>query len=588
MILSNINSPADVKALPADQLTELAVEMRRAILQRVSVHGGHVGPNLGFVEATIALHRVFNAPEDKFVFDVSHQSYPHKLLTGRAYGFTDVARIDDISGYSSPAESPLYDTFELGHTSTSIALAAGLQKGRDIMGRRENIIAIIGDGSLSGGEAFEGLDTVAEAGTNLIIVVNDNEMSIAENHGGLYRNLALLRQTHGEAQCNFFRAMGLDYIYVEEGNDVGALVEAFSRVKDIDHPVVVHVHTLKGCGYKPAVDNKERWHWSMPFDIESAQLLKPSSAEDYGDLVGAYLLGRMKADRTVVAVTSGTPAVAGFTPDRRRAAGAQHVDVGIAEEQAAALISGIAKAGARPVWNVYSTFIQRAYDQLAQDLCINNQPAVINVFCGSVLGLNDITHIGFFDIAMLANIPNLTYLAPASWEEFVSMEEWAIGQTRCPVAIRVPGGGVVHSQETFPTDYAVARRARVVRQGSRVALIGSGASMGWIDDAAGILRGRGIEPTIISQTFLSELDTELLDSLVEGHEVVLVAEDGCVDGGFGQKIAAYYGATSMRVVVNGVRKALYDRYSYSELLAQSHLTGEKIAEDVMRVMGEKA
>lgn len=587
MLLEHINSPADVKALASDQLSTLADEMRKAILARVSIHGGHVGPNLGFVEATIALHRVFNAPTDKFVFDVSHQSYPHKLLTGRAFGFLDASRLDEVSGYSSPAESPEYDTFELGHTSTSIALATGLQKGRDIMGRHENVIAVIGDGSLSGGEAFEGLDTAAETGSNIIIVVNDNEMSIAENHGGLYDNLALLRKTGGKAECNFFRSMGLDYIYVENGNDIDSLIDAFNKVKDIDHPVVVHIHTLKGNGYAPAVENKERWHWSMPFNIETGEVRNPSDAEDYGNLIGAFLLDEIKKDSSLVTVTSGTPTVAGFTPERRKTAGRQHVDVGIAEEEAVAMISGLAKAGARPVWNVYSTFIQRTYDQLAQDLCINNQPAVINVFFGSVLGLNDITHIGFYDIPMLANIPNLTYLAPSSWEELHAMERWALAQTARPVAIRVPGGQVVHSSEAFPTDYATASRARVIRRGSRVALVGSGASVAWIEAAADILKKSGVEPTIISQTFLSELDTDLLESLKADHSVVVVAEDGSVEGGYGQKIAAFYGTSSMRVVCNGVRKGLYDRYSYSALLAESHLTPDTIATDALAALNMK-
>lgn len=584
MLLENINSPADVKALDAALLPALADEVRQAVLNRVSVHGGHVGPNLGIVEATIAMHRVFNAPDDKFVFDVSHQSYPHKTLTGRAFGFLDMTRLDEVSGYSSPAESPLYDTFELGHTSTSIALASGLQKGRDVMGRHENIVVVIGDGSLSGGEAFEGLNVAAETGTNIIIVVNDNEMSIAENHGGLYRNLALLRQTKGSAELNFFKAMGYDYLYVEEGNDVYKLIEAFQKVKDVDHPVVVHIHTLKGKGFTPAVENKEQWHWSMPFDLQTAQLRKPSTSESYTDLVGQFLLAEMKNDPSLVAVTAGCPSVVGFTPKLRAEAGPQHVDVGIAEGEAVALISGMAKAGAHPVLNVNSTFLQRAYDQIAQDLCINNQPAVINVVMGSVLGMNDITHVGFYDIPMLANIPNLTYLAPASWEEFVSMERWAIAQTGCPVAIRVPGGAVVHSSDSFPTDYSTAPTARLITRGSRVAFIGSGASVAWIEGAAEILREKGIQPTIISQTFLTSLDEPLLTSLLPDHQVVVIAEDGAVDGGFGQKIAAFYGNSPIRVLCNGVKKGLYDRYSYSALLAQSHLTPDTLAADALRAL----
>lgn len=578
MYLEKIKSPADIKALGMDELPKLADEVREACLNRVAVHGGHVGPNLGFVEATIALHRVFDCPKDKFVFDVSHQSYPHKTLTGRSFGFTDMSRLDEVSGYSSPTESPEYDMFEVGHTSTSIALATGLQKSRDICGRDENIVAIIGDGSLSGGEAFEGLDTAAEIGTNIIVVVNDNEMSIAENHGGLYSNLALLRRTGGTAECNFFRAMGLDYMYVEEGNDIPTLVSAFEKVKGIDHPIVVHIHTEKGHGYAPAVEHKERFHWSMPFDITTGELREQPKSDDYGEMIGKFLLQKMKEMPTLVAVTAGTPSVAGFTPERRREAGKQFVDVGIAEEEAVALISGMAKGGARPVLNIYSTFLQRAYDQLAQDLCINGNPAVINVFCGTVLGMNDITHIGFYDIPMLTSIPNLVYLAPANYNEWVAMEEWALSQTKYSVAIRVPGGSVISSSEKFRTDYSDLGKARIVRKGRWIALIASGASVAWAERAADILASEGSLVTVISQTFVSHLDYELLESLKEDHKVVVVAEDGAIEGGFGEKIARYYGTSTMKVECLGVAKGLYDRYSYSQLLRDSGLTPEQIAQ----------
>ena len=452
MLLENIYSPKDVKVLTMKQLHELAQEIRDGILNRDSNIGGHVGPNLGIVEVTIAMHYVFNCPEDKFVFDVSHQSYPHKMLTGRAFGYYDNNRFQEISGYSSPTESPEYDQFELGHTSTSISLASGLQKARDIKGTKENIVVVIGDGSLSGGEALEGLDEVGELGTGIIIVVNDNEMSIAENHGGLYKNLALLRETNGQAECNLFRAMGLDYQYIADGNDVETLIKAFLQVKGIDHPIVLHIHTEKGKGYAPAEQNKEPWHWSMPFDIETGKPKAEGGGEDYGNMTAEYLLEEMKKDKHLVAVTSGTPTVAGFFKARREEAGAQHVDVGIAEEQAVAMISGMAKGGIRPVYNVYSTFIQRTYDQIAQDLCINNNPAVINIFCASLYGMNDITHIGFYDIPMLSNIPNLVYLAPTCWEEYKAMLAWGIKQTSHPVAIRVPGGAVTHSDEQFDED----------------------------------------------------------------------------------------------------------------------------------------
>ena len=477
MYIEKITSPADLKGLDIKQLETVAEETRQAVLNRVSKHGGHVGPNLGFVEATVALHYVFDAPKDKFVFDVSHQCYPHKVLTGRASGFLgDVDDMDAISGYSSPAESPVYDNFEVGHTSTSISLATGLQKARDIKGTDENIIAIIGDGSLSGGEAFEGLDEASELGTGIIIVVNDNEMSIAENHGGIYKNLRALRESNGNCADNWFKAWGFEYKYLEEGNDIEKLIAIFQSVKGTDKPTVVHIHTEKGHGYAPAVANKEAWHWGMPFNLEdgsrpvrnadgSIPAVEPQ--ENYTDLFSDWMLQHMKQDRTLIAVTAGTPTAAGFTPEKRRQSGDQHIDMGIAEEQAVAMISGMAKGGLRPVWTVYSTFIQRTYDQIAQDLCINSNPAVINVVCGGVNSMNDITHICLFDIPMLTSIPNLIYLAPTSCEEYFAMLRWAILQERKPVAIRMPSNGVIHTAESVDAEYGFEPEYKVTHKGEK-------------------------------------------------------------------------------------------------------------------------
>lgn len=577
MLLEKIQSPKDVKVLSMPQLHELAQEIRDGILNRDSNIGGHVGPNLGIVETTIAMHYVFNCPEDKFVFDVSHQSYPHKMLTGRAFGYYDNNRFQEISGYSSPAESPEYDQFELGHTSTSISLASGLQKARDIKGTKENIVVLIGDGSLSGGEALEGLDEVGELGTGIIIIVNDNEMSIAENHGGLYKNLALLRETNGKAECNLFRAMGLDYKYVADGNDVETLIKTFQEVKDIDHPIVVHIHTEKGKGYAPAEQNKEPWHWSMPFDIETGKPKVEGGGEDYGNMTAEYLLEEMKKDKHLVAVTSGTPTVAGFFKNRREEAGAQHVDVGIAEEQAVAMISGMAKGGIRPVYNVYSTFIQRTYDQIAQDLCINGNPAVINVFCASLYGMNDITHIGFYDIPMLSNIPNLVYLAPTCWEEYKAMMAWGIQQTAHPVAIRVPGGAVTHSDEQFDEDYSELNRFKMTHKGSKVAIVALGAFYGLGKQVAALLKEqKGIDATLINPRYITGLDEEMLESLKADHEKVIILEDGALEGGFGEKIARFYGDSDMRTLCFGIKKGLYDRYDYQQLAKDNELTPEQI------------
>ncbi|MDD6438128.1 MAG: 1-deoxy-D-xylulose-5-phosphate synthase [Prevotella sp.] len=588
MYIEKINSPKDLKSLSVEQLSVVADEVRQGVLNRVSHHGGHVGPNLGFTEATVALHYVFNAPEDKIVFDVSHQSYPHKMLTGRKEGFLDVSRMDGISGYSSPLESPVYDNFEIGHTSTSVALASGIQKARDILGGKENIIAVIGDGSLSGGEAFEGLDTAAELGTNIIVVVNDNEMSIAENHGGLYRNLKLLRETNGQAELNYFRALGFDYLYVEQGNDVSRLVEAFRKVKDIDHPIVVHIHTEKGHGYAPAVADKERWHWNMPFNIEDGSLRNPSQGgESMTMLLGDWLFEEMKRDKKLVAIAAAVPAAIGFTKERREAAGKQFVDVGIAEEEGVALASAMAKRGAHPVFSTYATFLQRTYDQLAQDLAVNGNPAVINVLGASVYGMNDFTHICFFDIPMISHIPNLVYLAPTTWEELCAMESWAIRQEQYSVAIRVPAFGVAHSTEDVDRDYSSLNKAVVAHRGSNVAIIAVGDFFQKGEAVRQLLAQNGIDATLVNPRYLSGLDEQLFEELKADHSLVATIEDGCLDGGYGETVARFYGPSSVRVLNFGVRKMLYDRYDVDQLLTDNHLQDQQIAEDIMQALKSK-
>lgn len=584
MYIEKIKSPKDVKAIAIDKLPILAEEVRSALLTRVSNHGGHVGPNLGIVETTIAMHYVFNAPADKFVFDVSHQSYPHKLLTGRAFGFLNPDEYDKISGYSSPAESPEYDTFELGHTSTSIALATGLQKARDIKGGKENIVVVIGDGSLSGGEAFEGMNEATELGTNFILIVNDNEMSIAENHGGMYKNLKSLRESNGKAECNLFKAMGFDYIYQGNANNISDMIETFKKVKDIDHPIVIHIHTEKGHGFAPAIKDKERWHWSMPFDLETGESKVSFDGEDYSSITYDFLQKEMKKDPTIVAVTSATPTIAGFYPAQRKAAGKQHIDVGIAEEEAVAMISGMAKGGIHPVYNVYSTFLQRTYDQLAQDLCINKNPAVINVFAASIYGMNDLTHIGFYDIPMIGNIPNLVYLAPTCCEEYLAMEQWAITQNEHPVAIRVPAA-VVHSKAKFDTDYNQLDRYEITQKGNKIAIVALGGFFQLGEAVVNRLKKEcNIEATLINPRYITGLDNNLMEKLKIDHQLVVSLEDGVLEGGFGEKIARFFGPSSVKTLCFGIKKGIYDRYVVDELIKENHLTVEQIVDDINKVL----
>ena len=594
MYIEKIKSPADLKKLDLKALQTVADETRQAVLNRVSKRGGHVGPNLGFVEVTVALHYVFDAPKDKLVFDVSHQSYPHKVLTGRAAGF--LGNVDDmnaISGYSSPTECPEYDNFEVGHTSTSISLATGLQKARDIKGTHENIIAIIGDGSLSGGEAFEGLDEASELDTGIIIVVNDNEMSIAENHGGIYKNLRALRESHGSCEHNWFKAWGFEYKYLEEGNDIEKLIEVFKSVKGTEKPTVVHIHTEKGHGYAPAVANKEAWHWGMPFNLEDGSrprrtpdgsIPEVTPCEDYGELFSDWMLREMKQDKSLIAVTAGTPTAAGFTPEKRKQAGEQHIDMGIAEEQAAAMISGMAKGGLHPVWTVYSTFIQRTYDQIAQDICINSNPAVINVMWGGVNSMNDITHICLFDIPMLCSIPGLTYLAPTTCEEYFAMLRWAISQDKKPIAIRVPSNGVHHTSEKVDSEYGHEPKYKVAHHGEKVAIIAEGSFFQKGENVVRLLATKGIDATLINPRYLNAVDAETLDSLKANHQLVVTLEDGSKDGGFGERIASYYGPSSMKVLVGGIKKGLYDRYDVNQLLSDNRLLDEQIVEDIISLL----
>lgn len=585
MYIEKLKSPADLKALNLEALQVVAAETRDAVLNRVSQHGGHIGPNLGFVEATVALHYVFDAPKDKFVFDVSHQTYPHKVLTGRAFGFLGTLEdMDAISGYSSPTECPEYDNFEVGHTSTSISLATGLQKARDLKGTDENIIAVIGDGSLSGGEAFEGLNEASELGTGILIVVNDNEMSIAENHGGIYKNLRALRESHGTCEHNWFKAWGFEYIYLEEGNDLEQLIKVFHSVKGTTRPTVVHIHTEKGHGFAPAVQNKEAWHWGLPFDRTDGSRPEMPAQENYAQLFSDWMLREMKHDKTLVAVTAGTPAVAGFNRAKREEAGAQHVDVGIAEEQATAMISGMAKGGLRPVWTVTSTFIQRAYDQIAQDLCINANPAVINVMYGGAGVMNDITHICLFDIPMLCSIPGLVYLAPTTCEEYFAMLRWAVRQDKYPIALRVPSNGVHHTAETVDEQYAYVPQYQVVHRGQQVAIIAAGSFFQKGENVVRLLAQKGIDATLINPRYLHAVDADTLNALKADHSLVVTLEDGCTDGGFGQRIAAFYGPTDMKVWVGGIKKDLYDRFDLQKLLADNHLLDEQIVEQVLKLV----
>ncbi len=580
MLLETINSPKDIKKLSLAELQQLAQEIREGILNRDSLIGGHVGPNLGIVETIIALHYVFDTPKDKIVYDVSHQCYPHKMLTGRWKGFFDAEEMRKISGYTNPNESE-YDNFIVGHTSTSVSLATGLAKARDLRGEHHKVIALIGDGSLSGGEALEGFSNAAVLNSNILIIVNDNEMSIAENHGGIYTNLRLLRETNGTAECNMFKAWGFEYRYVADGNNQENMIKVLQELKDVKKPTVLHIHTLKGKGYTPAEENKERWHWSLPFDRKTGEITADISGENYSDITYDFLYARHQQDKNMVVISAGTPGAYGLNPERRASFGENYIDVGIAEEQAVAMASALAKGGCRPVFMVYSSFLQRTYDQLSQDLALNNNPAVILVFSAGISGM-DATHLGSFDIPLVANIPNIVYLAPTGKEEYLAMLNWGLKQNEHPVVIRVPlavtkGGKAEES-------YGDLNRYQLVKQGSKVAVLALGSFFELGESVVAELKVQGIDATLVNPRYITGIDEKLLTELAKNHQVVATLENGELDGGFGEKIASFYGASKVKVLNFGAKKEFTDRVPYAELMKRYHLTAEQITADIMNVL----
>ncbi|WP_171301248.1 1-deoxy-D-xylulose-5-phosphate synthase [Enterococcus cecorum] len=583
MILEKITDAKDLKQLNRAQLHTLVDEARTALLNKISQHGGHNGPNLGVVEMTVALHRVFNSPVDKLVFDISHQTYIHKMLTGRAQAFLDPAHFDDVSGYTNPKESE-HDLFTVGHTSTSLALANGIAVARDLKQENYNVVALIGDGSLSGGLSFEGLNNIAEQNSNIIVIVNDNDQSIADNFGGLYRNLKALRESNGQAKDNFFQSLGFEYHYLDEGNDLDALIDLFESVKDVDHPVLLHVHTVKGKGFKFAEENREKFHAGGPFSLETGEYVKRGTgAKTYSNLTTEFLWDKMQKDKTVVAVNAGTPMML-FNPEQRKQLGKQFIDVGIAEQQAATMTAGLAKNGAKPVWVVNSTFMQRSYDQISHDLALNDLPGTILVYSASVNGMNDESHLGIFDIPFLSHIPNLVYLAPTNQEEYLAMLDWSLEQTHHPVAIRVPVGPLRSTGKADTTDYNQLYQNEVVQAGSKVAVMGVGNFFGLAEEVIAALAKENIQATLINPKFISGVDEKLLTELANNHQLVVTLEDGITDGGYGQTIASFLGNTDVKVQNYGLDKAFHDRYVASELLAENGITVENIVKNILAVV----
>ena len=580
-VFNKVNSPADVKKLSVEEMNILSSDIRKAILNKVDTIGGHLGPDLGIVEATIAMHYVFNSPKDKFIFDVSHQIYPHKILTGRKDAFVNPLAHPEISGYSNPHESE-HDNFILGHTSTSLSLATGMAKARDLKGEKYNVVALIGDGSLSGGEAFEGLSNAAVLNSNMIIVVNDNVMSIAPVEGGIYNSLKILRDTNGQAKDNIFKSMGYDYYYLEDGNDVEKLIAMFKAVKDTNKPTVVHIHTLKGKGYEPAETDKETYHWHLPhFMDKNAE--NQTQVETYTSVTNDYLVEKAKKDKALMVVSPATPGATGLTPDVRAKLGKHYTDVQIAEQHAVGYISGLAYNGAKPVLEVLSSFIQRSYDQMSQDMAINNAPATILVFWGGISSA-DVTHLQVFDIPLISNIPNIVYLAPTNKEEYLAMLDWSVDQNKYPVAIRVPMTSLVSTGVKDKTDYSNLNKFKFANKGEKVAIIGVGNFYQLGEQVQAKLKEQGINATLINPVYLTGLDEQALDELKANHDLVITLEDGVLDGGYGEKIARYYCNSGMKVLNFGAKKEFTDRTPMNELNKRYHLTTELIVKDIENLL----
>ncbi len=581
MVLSKINTPQDLKQLSIEEMKILASQIREAIIKKVNAIGGHMGPNLGIVEATIALHYVFNSPIDKIIYDVAHQCYPHKILTGRKDGFIDPNNYLKYTGFTAPEECE-HDLFKIGHTSTAISLATGVAKARDLKGEKWNVIALVGDGSITGGEALEGLNNASVIKSNIIIILNDNDMSIAENHGGIYDNLKLLRKTEGKAELNFFKAMGFDYKFVKDGNNIESMISALQEIKNIDHPIILHIVTQKGCGLKIAEENKENFHWVMPGILDEKPALKP--AETYASITTEFMLKKAQGDKTFIAVNAATPGVFGFNKEFRTRLGEQYTDVGIAEEHAVAYCSALAKSGAKPVLSIMSSFVQRTYDQLSQDLCLNNSPITMLVHWGGISGA-DATHLCTFDIPLISNIPNMVYLAPTNKEEYLAMLKWSIEQTQYPIAIRVPTTEVISTGIEDDTDYSKLNRFKLEAVGEKVAIIGVGNMYNLaVETAKEMELELGFKPTVINPKFITGIDEDMLETIKRNHQLVITLEDGILNGGFGEKIARYYGISEIKVMNYGASKEFTDRISARELYEKYHLTKELITEDTKKIL----
>ena len=580
MDFTKLRAPSDIKNFSDDETSELAKFCREMILKRTSTFGGHVGPDLGVVEATIALCKVFDFPKDKIVWDVSHQDDVWKMLTGRMEAFTKPEPYSVISQYTNPKEAPEYDLFHGGHTSPSISLALGLARARKLKEEKFNVIAFIGDGSLSGGEAFEGLNEAAVLRDNFIVVVNDNQMSIPHDHGGLYKHLRDLRESNGNLANNYFKSLGYDYYYVADGNSLRQLEETFKKVRDCSWPTVVHINTQKGEGYSPAEADREEFHYMPPYFLATGTPKNAGGGIDAAAVTRDFLLQKCKTTPELLIITTSTPEIFGFMSKERHEANRHYLDLCICEQTGVSVLSGAAKGGAKPIYPVEATFLQRAIDQMIEDLSLDMLPGVVVTFGCGAYGIPDATHLGFWDIPLLTNFPNLVYLAPTGLKEYLAMLEWSLSQRQWPVAVRVPNGPIEDAEEQPDAEYSSLNQFKMIRKGSDVAIIAAGNFYGRGKSAADLLKKDGLSPTLINPRFVSGIDENMLADLEKSHRLVITLEDGCIEGGFGAKVSQFYGLRPMKVMNRGLRKKFVDRYDIDKLLSEYRLNPEQIAEDI--------
>lgn len=584
MVLDKIQKENDIKKLDEEQLKELADEIREFLIEKISRTGGHLASNLGVVELTMALHLTLNFPEDKLIWDVGHQSYTHKLLTGRKDGFDDLRKYGGMSGFPKRKESPC-DAFDTGHSSTSISAGLGYVAARELLGEEHNVVSVIGDGSLTGGMAFEALNNASRLKSNFIIVLNDNNMSISENVGGMSKYLNGLRTAQAYTDLKkgvedtlkripgrgdrivsqirktksgikqllvpgmFFEDMDITYLGPVDGHDIKKLVRVFHEAKRVDHAVLVHVITKKGKGYAPAEENPAKFHGLGPFDIETGEPKEAGGPDSYTQVFSKVLLDIAKKDEKVAAITAAMADGTGLAAFAKRFP-QRFFDVGIAEEHAMTFAAGLAAGGMKPVFAVYSSFLQRAYDQALHDVCLQDLPVVIAVDRAGLVGSDGETHQGVFDISFLTTIPNMTVISPKNRWEMADMLRFAV-DFRHPIAIRYPRGAAYEGMRQFraPVEYG---KSEVIYEEEDIAIIFVGHMAELADSVRRILKETGYNCSLVNARFVKPLDEKLLEELAKDHKLFVTIEENVITGGFGEQVMDYVSRAALDVHVRNI------------------------------------